>query len=117
MTIARKKTIITAAVAVSVLAAEGIATPTGQMPIASAPTRHVSIPTGPSLASLATPNTLLAAVSSPCRRLRAQQRSWAELPRVAPLGPGGNAGNGGDAKSATAGTSTDGTGGTGGVAS
>src|SRR5258707_8099146 len=64
MTIARKKTIITAAVAVSVLAAGGIATPTGQMPIASAPIRHVSTPTGPSLASLATPNTLLAAVSS-----------------------------------------------------
>ena len=63
MTIASKKTIITAAVAVSVLAAGGTATPTGQMPIASAPIPHVSIPTGPRLASLATPNTLFAAVS------------------------------------------------------
>jgi hypothetical protein len=63
MTIAPKRTMITAAVAVGVLAAGGIATPTGQATIASAPTKQVSVPTGPDLAALVTPNTLFAAVS------------------------------------------------------
>jgi hypothetical protein len=63
VTIATKTTMITAAVAVGVLAAAGTATPTGQAPIASAPTKHVSIPAGPSPASPATPNTFFAAVT------------------------------------------------------
>jgi hypothetical protein len=57
-----KTTMFTAAVAAGVLAAAGTASPAGQVPIASAPAKTVSIPAGPSLASFATPNPLFAAV-------------------------------------------------------
>src|ERR1700757_3637020 len=64
MTNATKKSMLTAAITVSVLAVSGTAAPTGQAPIASTPIKQVSISTGPNLAALVTPNTLFAAVSS-----------------------------------------------------
>jgi hypothetical protein len=63
MTIASKKTVFTAAVAVGVLAAGSAALPAGKEPIAAIPAKEVTISAGPSLAALATPNTLFAAVS------------------------------------------------------
>src|SRR5882757_9948580 len=64
MTIASKKTMLTAAVTVGVLAASGTATPTGQAPISSTPPTHLAIPSGPTLAAFVTPNTLFAAAVS-----------------------------------------------------
>src|SRR5689334_16668191 len=63
MTIASKTTVFTAAVAVGVLAAGSSAYSTGQTPLPSTSAKQVTIPAGPNLAALVTPNTLFGGVS------------------------------------------------------
>ena len=73
MAIVAKKTMLTAAVAVSALAATGIVSTEGQSP--SAPERKPSVTlSAPNLSAIATPNSLYASVGRAACRRRANGR-------------------------------------------